>query len=57
MMLSADYDNLFDAMEEYREEHPGATDEECFDAVRRIRIDKFAALYDYAKDQRREQHF
>jgi hypothetical protein len=27
------YESLFDLMEEYRDEHPEATDEECFEAV------------------------
>jgi hypothetical protein len=27
------YESLFDLMEEYRDEHPEATDDECFEAV------------------------
>lgn len=28
-----DYESLFDLMEQYRAEHPDATDDECFEAV------------------------
>jgi hypothetical protein len=46
-MERRDYENLFDLMNEYRIEHPAASDDECFEAVCRRDIEK---------ERRREQH-
>ncbi len=35
-----DYESLFDLMEEYRIEHPEASDDEAFEAVCHIDIEK-----------------
>jgi hypothetical protein len=42
-----DYESLFDLMEDYRTEHPEASDDECFEAVCRLDIEK---------ERHREQH-
>jgi hypothetical protein len=46
-MERRDYESLFDLMENYRIEHPGASDDECFEAV---------CHRDIEKERRREQH-
>jgi len=46
-MERRDYESLFDLMEEYRVEHPTASDDEAFEAVCRLDIEK---------ERRREQH-
>lgn len=51
------YDSLFDLMEEYRAEHPEATDDQIYDAVCFHAIpDKVSVTLDYAKEKRREQY-
>jgi hypothetical protein len=46
-MERRDYESLFDLMEEYRAEHPTASDDEAFEAV---------CHRDIEKERRREQH-
>lgn len=53
-MTREDAETLFDLMELYREEHPEATDDECFEAVCMWNIDRVAAIYDALKEQRRD---
>lgn len=49
------YDCLFDLMEDYRAEHPDATDDEIYEAVCFHAIpDKVSAAVDYEKERRRE---
>jgi hypothetical protein len=49
------YASLFDLMEEYRGEHPDATDDEVYDAVCfHIIPNRVSAAADYAKEKRRE---
>ena len=48
------YDSMFDMMEQYAAEHPGATDDEIYDAVCfRVIPDRIAAQVDQMKDERR----
>lgn len=47
------YDSLFDLMEDYRAEHPEATDDEVFEAVCFHIIPDRAAI-DYTKERRRD---
>lgn len=50
------YDSLFDLMEDYRAEHPEATDDQIYDAVCFHTIpDKVSAARDYEKEKRRER--
>lgn len=53
-MTREDAETLFDLMELYREEHPEATDDECFNAVCLWNIDRVAARIDALKEQRRD---
>lgn len=53
-MTREDAYTLFEAMEAYREEHPDATDEECFEAVCMWSIDRTAARIDALKEERRD---
>lgn len=53
-MTYEDAATLFDLMEAYREEHPEATDEECFEAVCMWNIDRAAARIDALKEARRD---
>lgn len=55
-MTREDAENLFDLMEAYREENPGATDDECYEIACRWNIDRTAARMDALKEQRREQY-
>lgn len=48
------YDSLFDLMEAYREEHPEATDDECYESV--CFHTPLKAARDYAKETRRDNH-
>jgi hypothetical protein len=49
------YASLFDLMEEYRGEHPDATDDECYEAVCfGVIPDRVSAAVDYEKERRRE---
>lgn len=51
------YDSLFDLMEQYRADHPEATDDQIYDAVCfHIIPDKVSAAIDYEKERRREQY-
>lgn len=51
------YDSLFDLMEDYRAEHPDATDDEIYDAVCFHAIpDRVSAAIDYEKEKRRDEH-
>lgn len=53
-MTREDAETLFDLMELYREEHPDATDDECFEAVCMWNIDRVAAIADALKEKRRD---
>lgn len=55
-MTREDAETMFDLMELYREEHPDATDDECFEGVCQWNIDRTAARIDALKEQRREQY-
>lgn len=69
-MTREDAETLFDLMEIYREEHPDATDDECYAAVCVWNIDRVAARMsalkkdidrvtsriEALKESRREQH-
>ena len=55
-MTREDAENLFDLMEAYREENPGATDDECYEIACRWNIDRTAARMDALKEQRRDQY-
>jgi hypothetical protein len=49
------YASLFDLMEEYRGEHPEASDDEIYEAVCfHVIPDRISAAIDYAKERRRE---
>lgn len=50
------YDSLFDLMEDYRAEHPEATDDEIYDAVCFSVIpNRISAAIDYEKERRRDR--
>lgn len=54
-MTREDAETLFDLMEIYREEHPEATDDECFEAVCMFNIDRVAAIADALKEDRNDR--
>jgi hypothetical protein len=54
-MTYEDAETLFDLMELYREEHPDATDDECFEAVCAWNIDRAAARIDALKERRHDR--
>ena len=54
-MTREDAETLFDLMEIYRAEHPGATDDECWEAVCMWNIDRVAAIADALKEERRDR--
>jgi len=50
------YDSLFDLMEEYRADHPEASDDEVYDAVCfHVIPDRVSAARDYAKERNRDR--
>lgn len=53
-MTRDDAETLFDLMELYREEHPGCTDDEAYEAVCIWNIDRYAARLDALKEARRD---
>lgn len=51
------YYSVFDMMEDYRAEHPDATDDEIWDVVCfRIIPDRYSRAYDQMKDARHDNH-
>ena len=51
------YESLFDLMEEYRDEHPDATDDEAFEYVCFHRVPEIVSHHiDVEKEKRREQY-
>lgn len=54
-MTREDAYTLFEMMEAYREEHPDATDDECWEAVCMWSIDRYAARIDALKEERRDR--
>jgi len=48
------YDSLFDLMEEFRADHPEATDDECYESV--CFHTPLKAARDYAQETRRDNH-
>ena len=55
-MTREDAETLFDLMEVYREEHPEATDDECYAAVCVWNIDRAAARTNALKERTSEQY-
>ena len=55
-MTREDAETLFDLMEIYRDEHPGATDDECYQGVCLWSLSKTEARIDALRENRREQH-
>lgn len=49
------YESLFDLMEDYRADHPDASDDECWEAVCFGRPVQSHSI-DYAKDTHNEQY-
>lgn len=54
-MTREDAETMFDLMELYREEHPEATDDECYENICRWNIDRVAARIDALKEHHRDQ--
>lgn len=55
-MTRRDFETLFDRMEEYRAEHPNASDDEAFEYICRWNTDRQTARIEALKEDRREQH-
>ena len=56
VMTRRDFETLFDRMEEYRAEHPNASDDEAFEYICRWNTDRQTARIEALKEDRREQH-
>lgn len=55
-MTREDWDSVFDLMEDWREDHPDATDDEAYEAICQYNIDRTAARLDALKEQRRDNY-
>lgn len=54
-MRRREMETVFDLMEDYKLEHPDASDDEAWDAVCAYTIDRIAARMDHIKEQNRER--
>ena len=54
-MRRDEWEAVFALMEDYKAEHPEATDDEAYEAVCHYTTDRLAARLDQLKEQRRER--